>query len=153
MSQVTFRCATRADLARIVQLLADDALGQTRETFSEPLPEAYTSAFEEIARDPNSELIVGEMDGKVIATLHLTFIRYLTFTGGKRAQIEAVRVDSRLRGSGIGAQMINWAVERARQQGCHMVQLTSNKSRPDAVRFYEKLGFKATHEGMKLYLS
>lgn len=147
------RRATRDDIPAIVRLLADDMLGSQRERSQEPLPAAYYAAFEVIDQDPNNELIVLDVDGEVAGTLQLTFLRYLTFQGGKRAQIEAVRVDTRYRGSGFGSILFDWAIARARQEGCFIVQLTTNKQRVDAQRFYERLGFVASHEGMKLDLT
>ena len=135
-----------------MRLLADDLLGAKRERFETPLPESYVRAFEAIDADPNNELAVACMGMEVVGVLQLTFTPYLTYQGGWRAQIEGVRVASALRSSGIGRQLFLWAIERARRSGCHLVQLTSDKARPDAIRFYEGLGFKASHEGMKLHL-
>lgn len=150
--EIAFRKATRNDLPAIVEMLADDPLGATREAFRTPLPESYCRAFDAIARDPNNELVVAEKRGDVVGVLQITFIPYLTYQGGWRALIEGVRVSSKVRSSGIGRQLFEWAIERARQRGCHVVQLTSDKKRPDAIRFYEGLGFVASHEGMKLHL-
>ena len=149
-SEPTFRRAARADVEDIVRLLADDPLGAKREEYALPLPEPYHAAFAAIDRDPNQELVVVELGGRVVGVLQLTYIPYLTYRGSRRALIEGVRVDSSLRSSGIGRRLFAWAIERAREQGCHMVQLTSDKTRPDAIRFYESLGFVASHEGMKL---
>lgn len=151
-SDLLFRRAVRTDLPEIVRLLADDSLGSTRETFQRPLPESYYAAFEAIDRDCNNELVVAEKDGSVVGTLQLTFIPYLTYKGSWRALIEGVRVDASLRGAGLGHRLIAHAIERARERGCRMVQLTSNKSRADAIRFYQSLGFLASHEGLKLSL-
>src|SRR5579883_1898335 len=141
----TIRRAERADVPAIVQLLADDDLGATRETATEPLPESYFAAFEAIEGDGCNELIVVEAEGEVIGTLQLTVIPYLTYRGGKRAQIEAVRVAPLFRGRGVGRELFAWAVARARERGCHLVQLTTDTRRPDARRFYESLGFVASH--------
>ena len=149
---VLFRPATRADLPAIVRMLADDDLGSQREIVEDPLPDSYFLAFEQINNDPNHELIVAELDGDVIGTLHLMFLPSVSFQGGLRAQIESVRVDKRFQSRGIGSEMMKWAMERARQRGAHVVQLTTHKSRVDAHRFYERLGFKGTHLGMKLSL-
>jgi ribosomal protein S18 acetylase RimI-like enzyme len=149
---ILFRKARRADLSSIVRLLADDDLGSQRERVDSPLPESYYSAFEQIESDPNHELIVADQNGEVIGTLHLIFLPSISFQGGLRAQIESVRVDKRSQSQGIGSEMMKWTMERAKQRGAHVVQLTTHKSREDAHRFYERLGFKGTHLGMKLSL-
>lgn len=149
---ILFRLATRADLPSIVRMLADDDLGSQRERYENPLPESYYSAFEQINSDPNHELIAAERDGEVIGTLHLMFLPSISFQGGLRAQIESVRVDKRFQSRGIGGEMMRWSMERARQRGAHVVQLTTHKTRLDAHRFYERLGFKGLHLGMKLSL-
>ncbi|MEZ5659224.1 MAG: GNAT family N-acetyltransferase [Burkholderiaceae bacterium] len=146
---IDFRLATERDLERIVALLADDPLGATRENPGPPLPDSYRSAYAEIAADPNNEIWLAMRDGLVIGVLQLTIIPTLTHGGSRRALIEGVRVATQARGAGVGAQMIEAAVGRARQRGCAMVQLTSDKRRPDAIRFYERLGFSASHEGFK----
>jgi GNAT superfamily N-acetyltransferase len=151
-SKVSFRLARRTDVSAIVRMLAEDELGSQRERFETPLPQAYYSAFEAIQADPNQELIVAELDGEVIGTLQLMYLPSLSYQGGTRAQVESVRVAQGLRGKGIGAEMMKWAIERARQRGCHLMQLTSHKSRTDAHRFYEKLGFTKSHIGMKINL-
>ena len=134
-------------------MLADDALGSKRERFEDPLPDSYYLAFEAIEVDPNNELVVAESENRVVGVLQLTIIPYLTYQGGRRALIEGVRVSSGQRGQGIGKMLFEWAINRARAQGCHMVQLTTDKSRSDAKRFYESLGFVASHEGLKLHLN
>ena len=149
---VLFRLATRDDLPSIVRMLADDDLGSQRERYEDPLPETYYSSFEQIHNDPNHELIVAERDGEVIGTLHLMFLPSVSFQGGLRAQVESVRVDRRFQSQGIGSDMMKWSMERAKQRGAQIVQLTTHKTREDAHRFYEKLGFKGTHLGMKLSL-
>ena len=149
---IVFRTADAEDLPEIVALLADDMLGRSREAAGAALPASYTEAFEAIARDPNNELIVGCVAGRVVATLQLTFTPSLSFQGSWRATVESVRTESTLRGRGIGAALMRYAIERARARGCGIVQLTTNKARADAKRFYERLGFSATHEGMKLML-
>lgn len=151
-SDVTFRRAERADVECIVQMLADDPLGAKRERYELPLPAAYLAAFDAIEADPNNELVVACVDGKVMGVLQITFIPGVTYQGGRRALIEGVRVDAESRSSGLGRAMVEQAVQRARSRGCHLVQLTTDKARPDARRFYESLGFAATHEGMKLPL-
>ena len=149
---MTIREATRADLPEIVRLLADDPLGMTRETPGEVIPDAYYAAFEAIAEDPNNAVIVAEVEGKLAGTMQLTYIPGLTYTGGERAQIEGVRVASEQRGRGIGQLLIGWAIERARERGCRVVQLTTDRQRPDSIRFYQKIGFRPSHMGMKFHL-
>ena len=149
---VSFRLATRGDLDDIVRMLADDALGARRESNTSPLPASYRTAFEAIEKDPNNELVVATVAGRVVGVMQVTFIPYLTYRGSWRALIEGVRVDSSVRSGGIGGKMFEWAIERAKERGCRLVQLTSDKSRSDAIRFYENLGFVASHEGLKLHL-
>jgi GNAT superfamily N-acetyltransferase len=149
---ILFRQARRADLPPIVRMLADDELGSQRERVENPLPESYYSAFDQINNDPNHELIVADLDGEVIGTLHLMFLPSVSFQGGMRAQVESVRVDKRFQNKGIGSGMMKWTMDRARQRGAHVVQLTTHSSRVDAHRFYERLGFKGSHLGMKMSL-
>ncbi|MGP4033690.1 GNAT family N-acetyltransferase [Pseudarthrobacter sp. 1C304] len=146
----SLRRATKADLTQILQLLADDQLGSIRESEDDASP--YELAFEAIDSDPAHLLLVGELGGDVVATFQLSFIPGLSRKGSWRAQIEAVRVAKRLRGQGTGALMMQWAIGHARERGCSLIQLTTDKSRPAAHRFYERLGFAASHEGMKLTL-
>jgi GNAT superfamily N-acetyltransferase len=143
------REARREDVPEIVALLADDAIGAGREG---PADDAYYAAFELIAADQRNQLLVAEAGGRIVGTLQLTMIPGLSRHGMLRAQIEGVRVSSDQRGQGLGGRMIEWAIEVARGQGCGLVQLTSDKRRPDAVRFYESLGFTGSHEGLKLPL-
>jgi len=150
--EISFRLAMQADLPSIVRMLADDDLGSQRERYEDPIPEPYYTAFEQINKDHNHELIVAELNGEVIGTLHLMFLPSISFQGGLRAQIESVRVDNKYQSQGIGREMMKWTIERARKRGAHVVQLTTHKSREDAHRFYERLGFKGTHLGMKLSL-
>lgn len=146
------RKATKADVPELVAMIANDKLGKLREDYKNPLPEKYYKAFENITADPNQELMVAESEnGQVIGTLQLSIIQYLTYQGGIRAQVEAVRVHENYRGKGIGQQLFEWAIERAKEKGAHVLQLTTDKQRPEALKFYEKLGFKASHEGMKLH--
>ena len=148
------RKAKKEDLPELVKMLATDKLGQHREKFSDPLPVSYIDAFNRIDADPNQELMVMEGESaEVVGTLQLTFIPYLTYQGGTRALIEAVRIRDDKTGQGLGAQFFEWAINRAKEKGAHLVQLTTDKQRPEALRFYEKLGFKASHEGMKLHLN
>jgi GNAT superfamily N-acetyltransferase len=149
---ITFRLAKRDDLPAIVRMLADDELGSQRERLEEPLPESYYNAFEQIDPDSNHELVVADLNAEVIGTLQLIFIPSISYQGGLRAQVESVRVDKPYQSQGIGSKMMNWAIERAKSRGAHVVQLTTHKSRADAHRFYERLGFKASHVGMKLSL-
>lgn len=154
-----FRNAAWEDLPAIVALLADDELGQGREytgaaTRPEMLPRAYLKAFEAIDADPYHELIVAtdEADA-VIGVAHLTFLPSLTHGGSLRAQIEGVRVSSSRRGLGLGEALIKDMIDRASARGCRIVQLTTDRRRPRALAFYEKLGFRGTHVGLKLHLA
>lgn len=147
-----FRKATKKDISKIVEMIADDELGKTRENFKNPLPKEYLDAFKNIDTDKNQELIVVENEElEIIGTLQLSFIQYLTYQGGIRAQIEAVRIRKDKRGLGIGKKMFEWAIHRAKEKKAHVLQLTTDKRRPKAIKFYEDLGFKATHEGMKIH--
>ncbi len=149
---MTFRKATKEDLPEVIAMLANDKLGSQRENFKIPLPKKYYDAFERINNDPNQELIVlVDTTQTIIGTLQLSFIPYLTYQGGIRAQIEAVRIQTTHRGKGLGKKMFEWAIERAQEKGAHLLQLTTDKQRPEALKFYQSLGFKATHEGMKLH--
>jgi GNAT superfamily N-acetyltransferase len=150
--EIRFRVATEKDLDSIVAMLADDVLGRKRERYENPLPHSYMKAFEAIKTDPNNELIVAFVDNEVVGVLQITFTPYLTHQGGWRATIEGVRTSASVRGNGVGSKLIKWAIRRAEERECHLVQLTTDKKRPDALRFYERLGFKATHEGLKLKL-
>lgn len=147
-----FREARRTDVPAIVALLADDPLGGGRETVGEEVDAAYWRAFAAIDADGRNALIVADRHGEVVGTMQLTFIPGLSRRGAERAQIEGVRVRPDQRGSGLGRQMIEWAIDQARERGCGLVQLTTDKSRTDAHRFYASLGFLASHEGMKLVL-
>ena len=148
--KLKFRPATRVDVDPIVKMLADDPLGSTREQYDSSLPESYYAAFDTIDRDENNELVVAYLGEEIVGVLQLTIIPYLTYQGRSRALIEGVRVSSSHRSMGIGQSLFEWAIKRARQRGCHMVQLTTDKNRPDALRFYLNLGFVAIHEGLKL---
>ena len=150
---MTFRKATEKDISAIVELFADDALGQTREQFETPLPKAYLKAFMVIDADKNQELMVVENDtSEVIATFQLSFIQYMNYVGGLRAQVESVQVQKDQRGLGVGKKIFEWAINRAKEKKAHLLQLTSDKKRPKAIEFYKKLGFIDSHEGMKLHL-
>jgi GNAT superfamily N-acetyltransferase len=146
---VIFRTAVRADLPAIVALLADDILGKARDFAV--VDDAYERAFAAIESDPRSMLAVAD-DGEVIGCMQITFIPGLGRHGAERAQFEAVRIRSDRRGAGLGKQFMSWAIAVARQRGCALVQLTTDKARTDAHRFYANLGFVASHEGMKLVL-
>jgi GNAT superfamily N-acetyltransferase len=149
MTEIIFRDARRDEVPAIVALLsADSYAGQRRPTSTED----YLRAFDAIAADPNNRLVVADRDGEVVGTLQLTLIPSLSRRGALRAQIEGVRVRGDLRGGGLGRRMVTYAVDEARERGCGLVQLTTDKRRLDAQRFYVSLGFEATHEGMKLLL-
>jgi GNAT superfamily N-acetyltransferase len=150
--ELIFREAVEGDVTSLVELLADDNLGQKREDSSMPLNNSYLLAFEQINIDPNNELIVVEDNYIVIGMLQLTFIPYLTHIGSKRCLIEGVRIHKDYRNRGLGTEFFKWAIDRAKSKNCNLVQLTSDKQRPKAIKFYENLGFKATHEGFKLKL-
>ena len=150
MTDISIRRATAGDVPAIVALLADDVLGGTRESPDDLVP--YEAAFAEIDRDPQHLLLVADRAGVVVGTAQLTFLPGLSHMGATRAQVEAVRVGSAARGMGLGGELIEWCVERARERGCSMVQLTSDATRVDAHRFYERLGFRPTHVGFKLVL-
>lgn len=153
MAEPIYREARREDVPGIIALLADDVLGAGREhTGGEAVPEAYRRAFAAIDADPNNELIVIEREGALAGCLQITWIPGLSRGGAERCQIESVRVASAERGSGLGRALFEWAIDRARKRGCSLVQLTSDKRRADAIRFYESLGFEASHEGLKLAL-
>ena len=149
---IIFRIARREDVADIVCMLAEDELGSQREKYELPLPESYYAAFEQLDHDANHELIVAELNGEVVGTLHLMYLPSLSYAGGLRAQVESVRVDRNCQNQGIGTKMMKWAIKRAKKRGAHIVQLTTHKSRQAAHRFYERLGFRGSHVGMKLSL-
>lgn len=147
-----YREAQQQDLSSLIHMLADDELGQTREDNSFPTNQNYIDAFKSISRDPNNELIVVVEENHIVGMLQLTFIPYLSHVGSWRCLIESVRIHSAYRGKGLGTKFFQWAIARAKEKNCHMVQLTSDKQRVNALRFYENMGFKATHEGFKLKL-
>jgi GNAT superfamily N-acetyltransferase len=152
-STVVLRRAEASDVPAIVDLLAADPLGATRDgVYTAEDLDAYQRAFGAIDVDPAQLLVVAQAGPDLVATLQLSFIPGLARRGALRAQIEAVRVHESYRSRGLGAAMMNWAIDEARRRGCGLVQLTSDKSRPDAHRFYTQLGFEASHEGMKLPL-
>jgi GNAT superfamily N-acetyltransferase len=147
---MNIRRAAPQDLPEILRLLFDDRATPSIET--DPDARCYADAFAEMQRSDWNGTYVAEVDGRIVGTFMLTFIRHLLRQGALVAQIEAVRVDAPERGRGFGVEMMRWAIDEARRRGCSRMQLTSNKSRKDAHRFYERLGFRATHEGMKLPL-
>ncbi|MEU4400416.1 GNAT family N-acetyltransferase [Micromonospora orduensis] len=150
MTDVIFREAARADLPAVIALLADDVLGKARDFTV--VDEAYERAFADISADPRNQLIVAEQDGELVGCLQITYIPGLGRHGAERSLVESVRVRSDRRGQGLGRELMTWAVDQARQRGCALVQLTTDKTRADAHRFYIGLGFVASHEGMKLAL-
>ncbi|CCK28938.1 acetyltransferase [Streptomyces davaonensis JCM 4913] len=150
MGDLEIRPATADDVPAIVAMLADDPLGAQRESPDDLTP--YLAALERLSRDPHQFPVVAERDGRVVGTLQLTIIPGLSRKGATRSIIEAVRIHADERGSGLGTRFIEWAVEESRRQGCAVVQLTSDTSRTDAHRFYERLGFTASHVGFKLAL-
>ncbi len=149
---VTFGRARADDVGAIVELLADDVLGAGREQRDGPLDPAYVRAFAAIDEDPRQLLVVARRGEVVCGTVQVSFIPSLTHRGTERAQLEGVRVAASVRGEGVGRAMVTWVVDQARRRGCGLVQLTTDRRRPEARRFYESLGFVATHEGMKLPL-
>ena len=151
---VVIRRALRGDLEALVAMLADDPLGAEREDYRLPLSSAYIDAFAEIDADPKQRLMVAtEGEGeRVLGVLQLTIIPYLTYRGRRRALVEGVRIAKGARGRGLGRLLLQWAIDKARRERCHLVQLTTDKRRPDAIEFYRALGFVASHEGMKLHL-
>jgi ribosomal protein S18 acetylase RimI-like enzyme len=150
-STVTIRPARRGDVAIIVAMLADDALGSSRERIEDPLPPSYLQAFEAVERDANIQLVVAQDgDGAVIGCLQLCILPGLSSQGASRALIEDVRVASHCRSRGIGEQLVQWAVKEARSRGCRLVELLTHNTRVDAQRFYERLGFARSHVGMTL---
>jgi GNAT superfamily N-acetyltransferase len=151
MREEGVRSARAEDLEAIVDLLADDSLGASRERTGKDL-DAYRDAFREIAADPAHEILVLELDGAVVGVLQLSFLRCLTHGGGRRAQIEGVRIAAAHRGRELGEVLVGDAIRRARAAGCHLVQLTTDRRRPRARAFYERLGFVDSHHGMKLDL-
>ncbi|MER6268229.1 MULTISPECIES: GNAT family N-acetyltransferase [unclassified Streptomyces] len=148
MGDLEIRTAVADDVPAIVGMLADDPLGARRETPDDLAP--YLSALERLSADPNQQLVVAVREGRVVGTLQLTIIPGLSRRGATRSIIEGVRIHADERGSGLGTRFIEWAVDESRRQGCQLVQLTSDTSRVDAHRFYERLGFTASHTGFKL---
>jgi len=152
LDSVIFRSAARTDLEAIIDLLADDDLGAVREEVSRPLHCAYINAYEALTEDQNQHLVVVELAGDVVGCLQLSFIPGLSRLGMWRGQIESVRIAREFRSSGLGRKMFVWAIDECRARDCGLVQLTSDKTRGDALRFYQSLGFENSHEGFKLSL-
>ncbi len=152
-SALQFRKAQLQDLRAILELLNDGKMGNVLERIEDPIPRLYTDAFALLDGDPNQLLLVGEMGGRVVASLQLTFIPAIAHRAAWRAQVEAVRVARDSRGQRIGEAMMRHVIALARKRGCAVVQLTTNKARDVAQRFYRRLGFTASHEGMKLRLT
>ncbi|MEV5337314.1 GNAT family N-acetyltransferase [Streptomyces sp. NPDC052676] len=150
MGDLEIRAAVADDVPAIVAMLADDPLGSQRESPEDLAP--YLTALQRLADDPNQHLVVAVREGRVVGTLQLTIIPGLSRRGATRSIIEGVRIHADERGSGLGTQLIEWAIDTSRREGCQLVQLTSDKSRVDAHRFYERLGFEASHLGFKLQL-
>ncbi|MEU0599644.1 GNAT family N-acetyltransferase [Streptomyces sp. NPDC006393] len=150
MGDLEIREAVTGDVPAIVAMLADDPLGAQRESPGDLAP--YLAALERLSADPNQHLVVAAREGRVVGTLQLTVIPGLSRRGATRSIIEAVRIHADERGSGLGTQLIEWAIAESRRQGCQLVQLTSDRTRTDAHRFYERLGFEASHIGFKLPL-
>ncbi|WP_427921275.1 N-acetyltransferase family protein [Streptomyces sp. cg40] len=150
MGDLEIRAAVTEDVPAIVAMLADDPLGSQRESPDDLTP--YLAALERLTADPNQHLVVAVREGRVVGTLQLTVIPGLSRRGSTRSIIEAVRVHADERGSGLGTRLIEWAIAESRRQGCQLVQLTSDATRTDAHRFYERLGFTASHVGFKLPL-
>jgi ribosomal protein S18 acetylase RimI-like enzyme len=147
---ITIRRARREDVGAIVRMLADDALGASRERLEEPLPPSYFQAFEKVARDQNLRLVVAEQGGAVVGCLQLCILPGISSQGASRGLIEDVRVASDRRSGGIGEQLVQWALAEARASGCKLVELLTHHSRVDAQRFYERLGFARSHVGMTI---
>ncbi len=149
---MNIREAKLEDLQSIVELLHQDDLGSKREQLEQSLSPQYIQAFKEIETDANNTVYVITDNENVMGTFQLTFIRNLTYTGGLRAQVEGVRVHERYRGQGVGKWLMEEVINMSRKKGAHLVQLTTDKKRPEAIEFYKGLGFTASHEGMKLHL-
>ncbi|MEU3039041.1 GNAT family N-acetyltransferase [Streptomyces griseoaurantiacus] len=150
MGDLEIRPATEDDVPAIVDMLADDPLGAARESPDDLSP--YLAALKRLSGDPHQHVVVAVQDGRVVGTLQLTLIPGLSRKGATRSIIEAVRIHADARGGGLGSRLIEWAVDQSRREGCQLVQLTSDASRTDAHRFYERLGFTASHVGFKLAL-
>lgn len=153
MQETKIREACKDDLPYMIKMIAEDELGISRDKYTEPIMQCYEDAFKEITADKNSVLLVICVNGIAVGSLQVTFTRYLSHMGGLRATVENVHVESDMQGRGLGTELMNAAIDLAKKRGCRLVQLTTNKTRKDAHRFYRRLGFESTHEGMKLYLT
>ncbi len=151
--KLTFREVSKNDLPILIKMMADDKLASKQEDISKSINQSYLSAFSKIKADPNNDLIVAVSDDEIIGKMQLTYIRYLGHMGAQTCIIAGVRVDKQYRGQGLGSEIVKWGIERAKSKGCNSIKLTSNKQRTDAIRFYKKLGFDATHEGFRLMLN
>jgi len=151
-SELIIREAVEEDIAAVVNLLTDDELGKHRENETNIEFNNYLSAFKRIKKDPNNFLYVACLNLEIVGTFQLTFIQNMTYKGGVRAQIEAVRIKNTYQNKQLGTKMINWIIDKSREEGATMLQLSSNKIRQEAIKFYEKMGFEASHVGMKLFL-
>lgn len=152
MEKISVRKATISDLPAVISLISDDQLGNAREEIKHPLPLFYRQAFERIKKETGNDIYVATMDNQIIGCMQLTFISGLSRKGMKRMQIESVRIAKEVRSVGIGRQMMKYAIDLAKSSGCGLVQLTTDNTRIDAHRFYERLGFQSSHVGMKLDL-
>jgi len=150
--ETRIRQATQNDLLDIIKLLAGDVFGSQREKYEDPLPPSYLEAFQHIEKDPHNEVYVLEYKGEIVGTVQLSMIPHLSHQGSWRAQLESLAIRSDLRRQGLGTAFVNEIIELAREKGARIIQLTSNKARTRAVKFYEKLGFVCSHEGLKLTL-
>ncbi|WP_418124538.1 GNAT family N-acetyltransferase [Chryseobacterium sp. PTM-20240506] len=150
-NELNLRKVTFGDLKTVIEMLADDVLGKNREEVSNPLNEQYISAFRSIEQNPYQDLLVlVNRDDEILGTLQVTYLQYLNHKGNKRALIESVRIHSSMRGKGLGEKMFHLVIQRAKENGADVVQLMSDKTRTEALRFYKKLGFTASHEGFKM---
>lgn len=152
MARLQMRDANADDLPEIVAMLADDIKGAAREDASLPLDPGYLAAFGAIAADPKMRLVVAELDGRIVGTVQMAVLPGLSRKGASRGYLEAVRIASACRGQGLGAELVEWAIEWCREAGCGMVQLTTQRDRVDAHRFYERLGWERSHFGYKIHL-
>lgn len=149
---IPIRQATFEDLPSIIQLLADDPLGQQREDSTVPPNKHYVHAFNDIIQDQQADIFVIDVDHTIVGVAQINYLQYLTYQGGKRAQIEGVRIHPNYRDKGLGRKLFEYLINQAKAHHCHVVQLTTDQARPEALKFYDSLGFKNTHLGLKLHL-